>query len=85
MLVKAKLASRIAEIIRERRWTQQQGSEVLGIPQSRLPQILRGQLQGISETKLIDCLLKLGRDIQFVLGKPRRTSKLAGLQVVFQS
>jgi predicted XRE-type DNA-binding protein len=36
MLVKAQLATKIGEIIKGRKWSQQQAAEVLGIPQSKL-------------------------------------------------
>jgi len=60
MLVKAKLVVRIAEILSQRAWTQQQAAKVLGLTQPKLSKMLRGQFRGISETKLMDCLVRLG-------------------------
>ncbi|CAB3775016.1 hypothetical protein LMG29542_08398 [Paraburkholderia humisilvae] len=61
MLVKAKLVTTIREIIKTRGWTQQEAATVLGIPQPKLSNILRGQFRGISESELMLCLPRLGR------------------------
>ena len=73
MLVKAKLASKIGEIIDERGWSQQHAGRILGIPQPKLSRMLRGQFRGISEAKMLECLARLGRDIQIVIGSERDT------------
>jgi len=64
MLVKARLAAKIGEIIKHRHLTQQQAAEILGMPQSKISNMLRGNFRGISESKMIECLNLLGRDIQ---------------------
>ena len=51
MLVKAQLATKIGEIIKARRWTQQEAAEVLDLTQPKLSKMLRGQLRGVSEAK----------------------------------
>jgi predicted XRE-type DNA-binding protein len=83
MLVKAKLASKIEEIIKSRKWSQQQAADVLGIPQSKLSKMLNGHFRGISETKMIECLTRLGRDVQIVVGPARRRSLSGHVAVVF--
>ncbi|WP_305367050.1 helix-turn-helix domain-containing protein [Nitrosomonas eutropha] len=60
MYVKARLASKISDIICYRHLTQQRAAEILGIPQPKLSGLLRGQFRGISETKMIACLNHLG-------------------------
>jgi len=83
MLVKAQLATKIGEIIQQRKLTQIQAAELLGIPQPKLSNMLRGQFRGISETKMIECLTKLGRNVEIVV-KPAPRSKVAGhVSVVF--
>jgi predicted XRE-type DNA-binding protein len=72
MLLKAQLAIKIGEIIKARKWTQQEASVVLNLPQSKLSILLRGQFRGISEAKMIDCLNRLGRDVQIVIGTARK-------------
>jgi predicted XRE-type DNA-binding protein len=68
MLVKAKLATKIGEIIDARDWTQQYAGRILGIAQPKLSKMLRGQFRGISEAKMLVYLTRLGRDIQIVIG-----------------
>jgi predicted XRE-type DNA-binding protein len=68
MLVKAQLVSKIAEILRERGWSQQQAAKVLGLTQPKLSKMLRGQFRGISEMKMMDCLVRLGRAVKIVVG-----------------
>ena len=83
MIVKAQLADKIGEIIQNRKWTQQQAAECLGIHQSKLSKMLRGQFRGISEAKMLDCLARLGRNVQIVVGPPRRSTTAGRIDVVF--
>ena len=68
MLVKAQLVVKIAQILRERGWSQQQAAKVLGLTQPKLSKMLRGQFRGISEMKMMDCLVRLGRGVKIVVG-----------------
>ena len=63
MLVKAQLVSKIREIIRDKDLTPTEAAKILGLTQSKLSDILRGQFRGVSERKLIDCMTNLGRDV----------------------
>ena len=83
MLVKANLALKISEIIAQRRLTQIEAAAVLGIPQPKLSKLLRGQFHGVSETKMLECLNKLGRDIQIVIRKANRNKRIERTSVVF--
>jgi predicted XRE-type DNA-binding protein len=83
MLVKAQLATKIGEIIKGRKWSQQQAADVLGIPQSKLSKMLRGQFRGVSEAKMLDCLARLGRDVQIVVSPARRAASVGHVAVVF--
>ncbi|MBU1190724.1 MAG: helix-turn-helix domain-containing protein [Gammaproteobacteria bacterium] len=84
MLVKAQLATKIGEIIKSRNWSQQQAAEVLGMTQPKLSKMLRGQFRGISESKMLDCLTRLGRDVQIVVGPARRSTTAGRVAVVFR-
>jgi predicted XRE-type DNA-binding protein len=75
MLVKAQLVSKIAEILRERGWSQQQAAKVLGLTQPKLSKMLRGQFRGISEMKMMGCLLRLGRTVKIVVGPETETTE----------
>lgn len=83
MQVKATLASKIGEIIKHRHLTQVQAAEVLGMPQPKLSGMLRGQFRGISEAKMLDCLNRLGRDVEIVIHKPSRARTSGTTSVVF--
>jgi len=82
MLVKAQLVAKISEILVARKWTQQQASKVLGIPQPKLSKMLRGQFRGISEAKMLECLTKLGRNIRIVIGSEGAASSVCRVEVV---
>lgn len=83
MLVKAKLAMKIGEIINARGWTQQQAASVLDMTQPKLSKMLRGQFRGVSEAKMMDCLVRLGRDVQIVVGPARHVNANGRVEVVF--
>jgi predicted XRE-type DNA-binding protein len=54
MLVKAQFATKIGEIIKRRKWSQQQAVDVFGISQPKLSNMLNGQFRGISEVEMLD-------------------------------
>ena len=83
MQVKATLAGKIGEIIKHRHLTQVQAAELLGIPQPKLSGMLRGQFRGISEAKMLECLNRLGRDVEIVVRKPSRSGHAGRTSVVF--
>lgn len=83
MLVKAQLATKIGEIIKHRKMTQIEAARVLGMPQPKLSNMLRGQFSGISETKMLECLTKLGRDVQIVVKTSSKTRKVGAVSVRF--
>ena len=75
-LVKAPLVTKIAEMLRERGLTQIEAAGIVGLPQPKLSQLLRGQFRGFSERKLIECLTRLGRGVTIVvIDRARRRSK----------
>lgn len=77
MLVKAQLVRRIAELLAERSLTQSKAAALLRIPQPKLSKLLRGQFRGFSERKLMDCLTRLGQDVDIVV-RPAATAKRQG-------
>ncbi len=83
MLVKAQLAAKISEIIKLRKLTQTQASALLGMPQPKLSNMLRGRFRGISETKMLECLTLLGRDVQIVVKPGSRSRKTGHMSVLF--
>ena len=83
MLAKAQLAQRVGSIIAARKLTQREAAEIIGVPQPKLSNILRGQFRGVSEAKLMDCLLRLGNDVQIVVKPARRKASVGSLSVAF--
>ena len=67
MLIKAQLVTKIAGIIRQRRLTQAQAAKLLRLTQPKISKFLRGEFRGISERRLLQCLTRLGRDVQIVV------------------
>lgn len=55
-----RLAAEIARAIEARRLTQDGAAELLGIDQSKVSRITRGQFRGVSEAKLLELVTKLG-------------------------
>ena len=84
MFRKAQLTSEIDKIIKARRWSRRKAAEVVGIPQPELSAMLRGHFRGIGETKLLDGLARLGRDIQITVGPARRRTTPGQVSVVFR-
>ena len=83
MLIKATLAAKIGEILAQQKITQVEAAKLLGIPQPKVSALLRGQFRGISEAKMLECLNRLGRDIDIVVRTPSRTRADGRINVVF--
>ena len=66
-LAKAELASRISEVLRERRLTQAAAAELLGIDQPKVSRLQRGYLTNFSVERLMHFLTRLGRDVEIVV------------------
>jgi predicted XRE-type DNA-binding protein len=83
LLIKAQLVSRISEILDQQRLTQIKAAALLGIPQPKLSSMLRGQFRGLSERKLMDCLTRLGQDVQINVRHTAKKQGQGALSVVF--
>lgn len=83
MLIKARLAMKISEIIKHRHLTQMEAAKILGMSQSKVSNLLLGAFRGISEAKMIDALNLLGRDIQIIVKKAPRSHASGQTSVIF--
>ena len=83
MLIKAQLMTKIAELIKRKGLTQTQAGHLLGLPQPKVSALLRGNFRGTSERRLLDCLTRLGRDVQVVVKAAPRHRESGKLSVVF--
>jgi predicted XRE-type DNA-binding protein len=77
---KSQLTAEIARAIKARRLTQGGAAELLGIDQSKVSRITRGQFRGVSEANLLELVAKLGHDVKIVVGPVRRRAGKIELQ-----
>lgn len=68
MLLKARLAFSIRELIASKSLTQMQASDMIGLPQPKLSRLLRGEFRGVSVAKMLEIIVALGRDVRIVIG-----------------
>ncbi len=83
MLVKAQLVTKVSEILAEQGLTQIKAAALLGIPQPKLSRLLRGQFRGFSERKLMDCLTRLGHDVEITVRHAPKRRRQGAVSVVF--
>jgi predicted XRE-type DNA-binding protein len=67
-VVKAKLALRIQLTVKEMGLNQRDAARRMGISQPRLSQLTRGKFEGLSQSKLEECLVALGHDVIINIG-----------------
>src|ERR1700730_16279716 len=74
---KARLVSQIADLIEERQMTQKDAAEVFGIDQPKVSALLNGRFRGFSVYRLMAFIASLGRDVEIVTKKARRSAARA--------
>lgn len=62
--IKSGLAIEITRALQRLKLTQKAAAERMGIPQPKVSAMLRGDFSNLSERKLMDCLNRLGYDIE---------------------
>ena len=62
--IKTGLVIEIRKAIRQQGLTQQEAAKRMGITQPKVSDMMRGDLSNLSERKLMDCLNRLGYDIE---------------------
>lgn len=62
--IKTDLVIEIRKAMKSRGLTQQEAAKLMGITQSKVSDMMRGDLSNLSEHKLMDCLTRLGYDIE---------------------
>jgi predicted XRE-type DNA-binding protein len=65
--IKSGLLVEISKAIRRLELTQAAAARRMGIPQPKVSAMLRGDLTNMSERKLMDCLNRLGYDIEITV------------------
>ena len=81
-LTKAKIASRIYEILKARRLTQAASAKLLGIDQPRVSDLVCGRLKRFSTEKLFEFLNALDQDIEIRIKPKSRSSKCGEVRVL---
>lgn len=64
LLIKSGLVIEITRAIRQLGITQEEAAKRMGITQPKVSAMLRGDFSNLSERKLMDCLNRLGYDIE---------------------
>ena len=70
--IKTGLVIEIRKAMRNRGLTQQDAAKRMGISQPKVSDMLRGDFTNLSERKLMDCLTRLGYDIEIRV-RPAKT------------
>lgn len=65
--IKSGLAIEIVRAVRQRGLTQEEAGRRMGVPQPKVSALLRGDFANLSERKLMDCLTRLGYDIEITV------------------
>jgi predicted XRE-type DNA-binding protein len=79
--IKSGLAIEIARAIGRLGLTQQQAGERMGISQAKVSGLTHGDFSNLSERKLMDCLNRLGYDIEIKLTLGRQAAGQRKLKV----
>jgi predicted XRE-type DNA-binding protein len=81
-LVKADLAIKINQLIKERKLKQDGAARILGINQPKISAIANGRLKDFSIERLIEFLNKLDQDVEiFIHEKPKNKKRAAYFRV----
>ena len=62
--IKTGLVVEIRKAMRSRGLTQQEAAKLMGVTQPKVSDMMRGDFSNLSERKLMDCLTRLGYDIE---------------------
>jgi predicted XRE-type DNA-binding protein len=81
-LAKADLASRICQIIAEKRLTQMKAAEIMGLDQPKISALKRGKLAGFSMSRLFQCLNNLGQEIEITIRPAPKAGHRADVRVL---
>ena len=71
-LLKAQLVSRIDEIICDKKFTQTQAAQSMGISQPDVSRLLKGQFRDVSVERIMRLLTRLGCEVDIVIKPPGR-------------
>ncbi len=70
--LKARLTLQISRVVKDRRPTQAEAGEILGIKLPHVSSLMRGQSGTFSVERLMEFLTALGQDVQITVGPKRK-------------
>ena len=82
VVLKAELAAAVATILKEREISRLGAAKLLGLSETAVVELVRGQLGELSEGTLVDCLLRLGQDVHIVINEKPFSRASARLSVL---
>ncbi|HEX5886296.1 MAG TPA: helix-turn-helix transcriptional regulator [Pyrinomonadaceae bacterium] len=82
LLLKAKLATKIAQLIEKKGLTQAQTAERIGLDQPKVSRLLRGQLSGFSADRLFAILNRLGHSVEVRISAKERAPENSHTRVM---
>lgn len=83
-LLKADLATRIAQIIERKGWTQAQTAQRTALDQPKVSKLLRGQLSGFSADRLFAILNRLGHSVEVRISAKEKPPEKAHTRVMLR-
>lgn len=81
-LIRARIMSRITEIIREKKLTQRQAGKILNLTQSKVSNLMNGKLSMFSLEHLFKLLTALQFDVEIII-KPKSKAETRATTSVF--
>ncbi|SRR5258708_4314040 len=81
-LLKAKLATKIAQLIEKKGWTQSQTAARTALDQPKVSRLLRGQLSGFSADRLFAVLNRLGHSVEVRISAKERAPEKSHTRVM---
>ena len=82
LLLKAKLATKIAQLIEKKGLTQAQTAERIALDQPKVSRLLRGQLSGFSADRLFAILNRLGHSVEVRISAKERAPENSHTRVM---
>jgi len=81
-LLKAKLATQIAQLIEQKGWTQAQTAQRTALDQPKVSRLMRGQLSGFSADRLFAVLNRLGHSVEVRISAQERSPEESHTRVM---
>jgi predicted XRE-type DNA-binding protein len=81
-LLKAKLATKIAQLIEKKGWTQAQTAQRTALDQPKVSRLMRGQLSGFSADRLFAVLNRLGHSVEVRISAKERSPEKSHTRVM---